>query len=451
MAGVIVVVIAALAGVVALVAGIVSDPSTGQVCVDSHGNVRLLSQDRTGNTGCASDERLVELSTDERILTTEASVRAIGPALEELEQRLQALEGSTGSLPSDVGSRLGGLTIQVDAMTSLIATLREQYVRAEGLEVQTAGVRVLTDSVNALLLRIQALEQGTPPVPTSAPTPTLVPTSIPTPVPTPTPTQNPTAGLAAAVLGILGPTGSVMPLTRTGQGSGFATLTGAQASTSTFTWSGLPFKVPPVTTGTVPLVSFDGLGEFASTPDTVYWTPGDGNRGHAFSVGAWVFTTAPTNVVTYFSVRTILGKYGVGSGEWLFRVNADNKLLFVASDKSKQLDVLRTTNSPLSAGTWLHVVAVYDADNSDWTGSTAMDFVTLYINGVAIASTSHNNSGYEAIEDLATSPSLGSYLSGNFFKGQMAGGPLGPFVMHAALGVDQVNKLYEIGRAIVDP
>ena len=440
--------LASLVGGAALVNAIISSPPVHHVCVDQHGNLRLLSEGATAE--CKKNEHAIELPTNERVLAVESSISSIGSALGDLEQNAaaiptlqaqllamdDALTVLAGSIPPDQSSAIAALEADLLAMNNALATLAGSIppdpgpaiaaLQADLLAMNTEHA-AMTASIAALLARIEALEQGVPPIPNASPTPT------------------PIGNLETAILGILGPTGSVMPLTATGLEPAIASLRGAQAPASTFTWNGLPFDVPPVTTGTVPIVTFNGSGEFASTPDATYWTPSDGSSDHAFSVGAWVRIDGTS------SLRTILGKYGIGSGEWLFRIGADNKLRFVASDNSKGFDVSRTTNTPLSAGTWLHIVAVYDADNPDWTGATAMDYITFYVNGAAISSSAWNNPGYEAVEDLYAPITLGSYFSGNFFKGDMAGGQLGPFITHAALDVGQINDLYQIGQTVLGP
>jgi hypothetical protein len=373
-----------------LVNAIVSSPPVHHICVDQHGNLRLLSESTNGE--CKSSEQAIEVPTNERVLAAEFSITSISSALGDLEQSAAAIP----ALQSD-----------------LLAMSTEQTA--------------MTTSIAALLARIEALEQGVPPIPNAPPTPT------------------PIVNLETAVFGVLGPTGSVMPLTTTGLESAMASLRGTQAPASTFTWNGLPFDVPSVTTGTVPIVTFNGSDEFASTPDATYWTPGDGTSDHAFSAGAWIRIDGTS------STRTILGKYGAGSREWLLRVQPNGALRLVLSDKSKGFNVVRTTGASLSVGQWLHVVAVYDADNPGWTGPTAMEYAALYVNDVAVSSTGFNNPGYEAVEDFNSPVTLGAYLSGNFFKGDMAGGQLGPFVTHAALDAGQVSDLYQIGQAALGP
>ena len=77
-----------------------------------------------------------------------------------------------------------------------------------------------------------------------------------------------------------------------------------------------------------------------------------------------------------------------------------------------------------------------------------MDTVTLYVDGVAVASTATNNVSYVAMENLTSVVGLGKRgEAANFWDGKMAGGPLGPFFTQSALSATDVADLYDLGKA----
>ena len=256
------------------------------------------------------------------------------------------------------------------------------------------------------------------------------------------------ASLYEAVLDILGATGTILPIGDPKHGlltaSTFTTVGGEQV---TFTWSEPPndFDTKPGYKALVPVVNFNGSDEEADTPDAAYWTRDDG-ASQAFSIGIWVRLDALGGIT--------LAKFNQDAAifEWTQTVETGRPRFRVSDDSAgvipeRQVDA----GAALSTDTWYFVVTVYDAADGAWTGATAMDFVTHYVDGAVRASTATNNASYVAMEDGTSEVTLAHRQDGvggaeSLFNGKIAGGPMGPFFVQKALTADEVLRLYEIGR-----
>ena len=84
-------------------------------------------------------------------------------------------------------------------------------------------------------------------------------------------------------------------------------------------------------------------------------------------------------------------------------------------DESEDIVVWTTGNSAEDVGVWIFVAATYDGTS----GTTAMNGVTLYVNGVVISSTANNNAGYVAIENTASVVDVGMYDTEKWFNGKI--------------------------------
>lgn len=192
--------------------------------------------------------------------------------------------------------------------------------------------------------------------------------------------------------------------------------------------------------GIVPIVSFNGTDEEADSPDDTYWSRGDGSNDFPFSIGAWLKVTN-TGANKYF-----LSKWrntATALTEWYIVVLADEKLRFVLQDLSEVATTFRTADAAMSVDVWVFVVATYDGAG----GASAADTMTLYQDGVAIASTATNAAGYVAMENTAALMNLGMReVANDPYAGSMAGGPLSPFFTQVELSADAIAQLYNIGR-----
>lgn len=254
------------------------------------------------------------------------------------------------------------------------------------------------------------------------------------------------------VLAILGDTGTILPIGDRHFGASsattFTTLRRTSSGiTATFTWSGAPngwttdFEVddPTCWKGIIPFYDFDGSTDEADTPDADYWSRGDGSADSAFSVGAWIYWEGSGS-------ERILAKTGASEEEWIFGIESGGYPVLHVHDDDKGVTPKRQADAALSTDTWYFVVITYDGTG----GATAMTGATVYVNGLAVASTATENASYVAMENgdnvvcLAHEDAAAGDTS--FFTGRIAGGPLGPFYVQAELDADQVARLYAIGR-----
>ncbi len=293
----------------------------------------------------------------------------------------------------------------------------------EGFEALSWELDELVDGFVDLEQRVADLETTHPPTPPTTATPT------------------PEANLEQQVLAILGPTGVILPLVDTSAGITFTTLGAIQA---TFTWSEAvsAFDIPPGIQCSVPIVTFNGLDEHATTPDAAAWSVDDsGDAG--FSVGAWVHVVggAYAAIFTKWHNTTPLREYR-------FIVEDGNKLNLTIGEESATAFPKRVPDVAIPLNQWIYVVVTYDGTG----GATAANGLTFYVNGIAVASTATNKAGYVAMENSITTPILGDLANGGMlWNGMIAGGPLGPwFATHNAAGTPtaaQIEQLYELGKA----
>ena len=257
-----------------------------------------------------------------------------------------------------------------------------------------------------------------------------------------------TVTLSSAVYS--GPLSVIIPIGDTNHensGRTTATTVGEEAAVFTYSEAVTAFDTPPTTLGPgrIPLITFNGTDEEADTPDAAYWSRDDAGGANGFSVGVWA------NVTNTAAGRAFLGKFDdTGAAElreWLFFVVPDDTIRLFLYDESANVSALRTSDAAITMGSMRFFVATYDGAG----GATAADTITLYEDGVAIASTATNNGAYVGMEDLATVVSLGRNIgSGRFFDGEMAGGPLAPFWIPSELTADAVKRLYQLGRVALD-
>ncbi len=258
------------------------------------------------------------------------------------------------------------------------------------------------------------------------------------------------APLYESILNILGSTGLIIPMGDTNHEAAnrtTVTTVGEEQVVFTYNEAVSAFDTPPTILGPgrIPLITFNGTDEEADTPDAAFWSRDDAGGANGFSIGVWA------NVTDTAAGRVFLGKFDdTGAAElreWLFFVVPDDTIRLFLYDESANVSALRTSDAAITMGSMRFFVATYDGAG----GATAADTITLYEDGVAIASTATNNASYVGMEDLATVVSLGRNIgSGRFFDGEMAGGPLAPFFVQTELSADAIRRLYQLGRAALD-
>ena len=236
---------------------------------------------------------------------------------------------------------------------------------------------------------------------------------------------------------ILGSTGTIIPIGDTNdENSGRTVVTTRGEVQVNFTYSEAitSFDTPPsfVGPGSIPRVEFNGTDEEADTPDIIYFTP----AAAAFSLGCWVNLVDATGSV-------LLSKRSSSTvREWLFWSNSQDQPELILYDESTNATLARDDATTLTQNVWSFLVATHDG------GTTAAN-INIYLTGVQVADTDNSSGAFTAVEDLAVPVRLGftNTIPNSLFDGSMAGGPLGPFFTQIELTVDQVLRLYQLGRA----
>ncbi len=250
---------------------------------------------------------------------------------------------------------------------------------------------------------------------------------------------------------IVGPTGVIIPLGDTNhENVGRTTVTTIGEEQAVFTYSeALPdWDTPPYFKGParIPILTFNGTDEEVDTPDAAFWSRDDAGGANGFSLRIWVNAT---NMAA--AARCFIAKYDetvANQREWIFFHNADHTLRLFLFDESVDEAAYRNSDSAITMGSLRQFVATYDGRGS----AAAADGITLYEDGVVIASSPSGLGSYVGMEDLAGVVSLGRNIGGTerWFEGEMAGGPLGPLWVPGELTADQVLRLYQYERVAVD-
>ena len=252
--------------------------------------------------------------------------------------------------------------------------------------------------------------------------------------------------LYAQIRDILGSTGTIIPIGDTAQeNSGRTTVTTLGSEQAVFTYSEpiSSFDTPPTITGPgrLPLVAFNATDEEADTPDAAFWSRDDAGGANGFSLGLWA------NVTNTATARCFMAKYDETSvqREWIWFLNTNDTMrLFLFDESVDGTGAYRNSDAAITMGSLRFFVATYDGTG----GGTAANGITLYEDGVVIASTATNQGTYEGMENLAGVISLGRNIGGErFFNGTMVGGPLGPFFTQTELTAANVADLYTLGKS----
>ena len=247
------------------------------------------------------------------------------------------------------------------------------------------------------------------------------------------------APLYESVLNILGTTGIIIPLADANdENSGRTTVTTRGEIQAVFTYSEAvtSFDTPPTFEGPaeIPRITFNGTDEEADSPSVAYWSRIVG----VLSMGAWINLVDATSS----AILTKFDNTG-NTREWVFGSNTSDFMTIFVYDEdavgNASLDT--TTNDAVSQGVWVFCVATYD-------GSANATGLNIYTDGVLAASTDTDDANFINLEALGGTVKLAHLNAspGSLFDGSMAGGPLGPFFVHAELTADQILRLYQLGR-----
>ena len=216
----------------------------------------------------------------------------------------------------------------------------------------------------------------------------------------------------------------------------------ANGLSAVFTWSEAPsafdtplrLSRPTNWQGVIPLVTFNGTDEEADSPDAPGWSRNDAAAA-AWSLIVWA------NVTNTAAHRSFLAKHFGTTREWHFGIITTDLLRLTLYDESVDKETLRTSDAAIPMGAMTQFAMTYDGSG----GATAGNGITLYVNGVAVASTATNDVDYVAMEDLGGVVELGDFNDSSFFSGKMAGGPLGPAKVDVALTAAQILNDYRTG------
>jgi hypothetical protein len=225
----------------------------------------------------------------------------------------------------------------------------------------------------------------------------------------------------------------------TGTGADGSTEDGYESGDGrTWTYSG-GLSTDKIFQGQTYVYSFDGSSKL-STPDTADMSFDD-SGSNPFSIGGWIEVTDQS------SIQNIISKWDETTGselrEWQLVLGSTEILLLIIYDESENVQCYRATDSALSVG-WHFVVATYDSSG----GATAGNGITIYVDGVAVASTAVNNASYVAMENSTSLPQIGVMTNSAGVDGFTFDGAMGRlFVTAEELSAADVWKIYEKTRS----
>lgn len=184
-------------------------------------------------------------------------------------------------------------------------------------------------------------------------------------------------------------------------------------------------------------LDFNGTSDYLSTPDADDLSFGNGTVDSPFSV------FAAFNVTDTAASRQILSKHETGATEWRWNIASTDQNLLVVTDNSVPAQAFRQTDAAITQGSWVTLAATYSAATG---GATAANDMTMYQNGVSVASTATNSGTYVAEESLTSAVLLGAIVPSapsSFFSGSMAA----VLLVAGALTADQNLQLHNLSRS----
>lgn len=154
------------------------------------------------------------------------------------------------------------------------------------------------------------------------------------------------------------------------------------------------------TTGKINTCFDFGGSEAVEVADNAALSFGNGTVDSPFSIAVWVFVTNTA------IDQVVLSKWSKNSKkEWRLQLSNAEKIQLHLSDQSAGTNINRTADDTLTTG-WHLVVATYAGQST--TGSTAANFITIYIDGTEVNSTASNNAAYDAMEDKGAGVAIGA-------------------------------------------
>ena len=189
----------------------------------------------------------------------------------------------------------------------------------------------------------------------------------------------------------------------------------------------------------IPVLTYNGSDEYAIHADDTLFFRDDAGGANSMSMGMWVnLANLTAGGMGFLSKRS-------GDGEWEW-TTASGKPRLLLKDNSAGVTPFRLADATLSAANvWLYVAATYTGAG----GGSAADGILLYENAVVVASTSTNNGSYVGMENTTEGVGIGTNDVGNglFLEGKVAGGPLSPWFAQGVATIEELERIYQIGRA----
>lgn len=244
------------------------------------------------------------------------------------------------------------------------------------------------------------------------------------------------------VLSILGDTGIIVPFADPIVSKlDSTTLTTVRRTASgvevTGTWSSAPKNfttVEPKYQGIIPIVHFGNGGDNISLADNDYFSPGNGTSDNPFSFGFWWKLDG-----TVSSGPLLEKSDGNNNAEYILRVASTIEPTFRLYDANVNNYIGRTVGGPaerLRSNAWNFVVCTYDG------GGTAGG-IDIYLNGTVQDNSNVTLGSYTAMHNTAQTLEFNPH-------GPVAGGPLGLFWTQKQLNTQELDRLYRLGRRLLE-
>jgi hypothetical protein len=165
--------------------------------------------------------------------------------------------------------------------------------------------------------------------------------------------------------------------------------------------------------------------------DSTNYSFGNGTVDTPFSVGAWI---RPNAIAT----NVIMGKYDSAGNleEWRFFIDGSGLLSLELHDASASATEIAVSDSALTIGQWVHVIATYD-------GTETAPVVNLYVDGaLANDGTTTEDGSYVAMENTAAPLTIGCSGVTATPVAEFHGRIALPFITGKALSAAEVTTLY---------
>jgi hypothetical protein len=162
--------------------------------------------------------------------------------------------------------------------------------------------------------------------------------------------------------------------------------------------------------------------QWGATADRANLSFGTGAADSAFSI------IVLANITDSAAARRLITKAEADSTdqEWFFQVASTDVLQLILTDQSAGVSASRASNAAVTQGSLALHAVTYTAATG---GATAANDITIYQNGLVVASTATNNGAYVAMEDLTAQVVIGAV------DGAAAANPAGSFGGSMALAI----------------